>query len=147
MSCGHARDVTAGRRVDHELEARTRRLERPHRPQQQLDDRRVDERAVAEVDEQVSPGARHAERVVDRVEARDIVVAAERDDGRGGRDDLDRHGAGRRAAAVEEIPCVIRAFRLVPLPGRWHHDDLSRAESIVAALFIIPRSALKDARS
>ena len=44
----------------------------------------------------------------------DIVVAAECHDGCRGRDDLDRHGTGRRAAAVEKIPCVIRAFRRIP---------------------------------
>ena len=119
---GHARHVTARRRIDHELEAGARRLERPHRPQQQLDDRRVDERAVAEVDEQVSPGAGHAEGVGDRIEAGNVVVSAERHDGRRGGHDLDRHGTGRRAAAIEEVACVIGAFHCVhpapPSPAR-----------------------------
>ncbi len=46
---------------------------------------------------------------------RDIVLAAERDDGGAGRDDFDRQRAGWGTASVEEVACVIGAFRRVPL--------------------------------
>ena len=102
-------------RVDHELQAAVAILERAHRAQQQLDDRGVDERALAQIDEQVAAGGGDAERLGDRVAAGDIVLTAERDDGGAGRDDFDRHRAGWRTASVEEVACVVGAFRRVPL--------------------------------
>ena len=60
------------------------------------------------------------------------MVAAERDDGRGGRDDLDRDGAGRRAAAVEKIPCVIGAFRVCLLPVQHRTPTTSNMPPLLA---------------
>jgi hypothetical protein len=87
--------------VDHDLEAPVVLLQRAHRLQQQLDDRGVDECALAEVDQQIATGGGDVECVRYRPPARDIVIAAESDDGGAVRDDLDGDGSRRRAAAVE----------------------------------------------